>query len=209
MRSAPLSKTQYVIACLREDMASGAISPGSQLIQLELAERYGVSATPIREALRVLESEGTVVYSPHRVSTVRELPDVMVEDIYRLRSVVESFATRVAVERMTPEALEVILNAYDDLNQADPSDSSLKSSLNKRLHFTIYRAGSDFVYDHANSLWVHFPPNVTIWSDKASAGSLAHDHEHIIEAIKRGDAETAANAMSAHILHAFELRRTL
>ena len=82
----PLSKTEYVLQRLREDIASGVVVPGTSLRQSEIAARYGVSATPVREALRLLEAGGSISYAPHRGATVRELSPERVRDVYLLRA---------------------------------------------------------------------------------------------------------------------------
>ena len=99
----PVSKTAYVLDRMRDDIAKGTILPGQPLKQTDLAARYGVSPTPVREALRLLEADGSISYSPHRGATVLEMDKSRVRDLYLLRAAMESLATRLAVERLTED----------------------------------------------------------------------------------------------------------
>ncbi len=69
----PVSRTEYVAERLKQDVASGAIKPGELIKQTVLAKRYGVSATPVREAMRLLAADGVLSYSPHKGASVREM----------------------------------------------------------------------------------------------------------------------------------------
>lgn len=206
----PLSKTAYVVERLREEIASGSVVPGASLRQAEIAERYGVSATPVREALRLLEAEGTISYAPHRGATVRELSPTRTEDVYRLRAEIEGLATEVATERMKDSKMEAIESLQEELKQAlKRENGQTLAVMNRRLHFAIFEAGSETIASHASNLWTLFPPHVTIWSDTRAARSLINDHEEILEAIRARDPKLARERAAAHIRHAAELRRQL
>jgi DNA-binding GntR family transcriptional regulator len=205
----PLSKTEYVLQRLREDIASGLVVPGASLRQSEIATRYGVSATPVREALRLLEAGGTVSYAPHRGATVRELSHDRVHDVYLLRAEIEGLATAVACERMTEQDLASIEAAHAELNGYRGEDGQQLAVLNRRLHFTIYHAGSELIASHASSLWSLFPPRVTIWKNPDAAAALAADHEKILKALRARDASLAQECARRHVLHAAELREAV
>jgi len=205
----PLSKTEYVLQRLREDIASGAVVPGSSLRQSEIAARYGVSATPVREALRLLEAGGTISYAPHRGATVRELPADRVKDVYLLRAEIEGLATAVACERMTDEQFARIEAVHAEIGDHSEGDGEHLAVLNRRLHFTIYHAGSELIASHASSLWSLFPPRVTIWAEPAAAAALAADHDEIIAALRDRDSKRAQDRARDHVLHAAQLREHL
>jgi DNA-binding GntR family transcriptional regulator len=205
----PLSKTEYVLQRLREDIASGLVVPGTSLRQSEIAGRYGVSATPVREALRLLEAGGTVSYAPHRGATVRELSQERVHDVYLLRAEIEGLATAVACERMTDQDLARIEAVHAELNAYRDGDGQQLAVLNRRLHFTIYHSGSELIASHASSLWSLFPPRVTIWRDRDAAAALAADHEAILRALRARDPQAAQESARQHVLHAAELREAV
>jgi DNA-binding GntR family transcriptional regulator len=204
----PMSKTAYVLDRLREEIAAGLVLPGSSLRQAEIAERYGVSATPVREALRLLEAEGTITYAPNRGATVRELSATRTEDVYLLRAEIEGLATAIAAERLRDGAMDGIRAVQAELEQAyKRKDGQAMAVLNRRLHFAIYEAGSETIAAHATSLWTLFPPHVTIWSNQRAARALMRDHEGILEAVAARDPKLARERAAAHIVHAAELRK--
>ena len=92
-----ITAQELVLTGLRTDILTGELGPGDQVVQELLAERYGVSRVPLREALKTLESEGQVVYYPHRGYFVAELSVADLMEVYRLRSLLEAEAIRHAV----------------------------------------------------------------------------------------------------------------
>ena len=92
------------MAELRLAIASGDLRPGEQVLQDALAERFGVSRVPLREALKILEGEGQVVYRPHRGYFVAELDLDDLREVYRIRDLLESEAVRVAVPQINRRA---------------------------------------------------------------------------------------------------------
>ncbi|MFF5986246.1 GntR family transcriptional regulator [Prauserella flavalba] len=203
----PQSRVAYVVERLKEDLASGLIQPGELIKQTVLAKRYGVSPTPVREALRVLEADGTITYQPHRGASVREMAPEAAVDLYRMRASAEGTATEMAVERMTPAGLNRIEAKHEELNRerAEGATSARLSQLNRELHFTIYAQSSPLVVEYLELLWTRFTPSSTIWTGE-HAGELADDHEAIMDAIRDGDARRAGALMSEHILRASRIR---
>lgn len=196
----PLSKTEYVLERLRDDIRSGAVNPGQPLRQAELAARYGVSPTPVREALRLLEAEGSISYSPHKGAIVSEMSPQRIEDLYRLRATIEGLATRLATERLVPETIEEVSAIHERIKEGLGSvDGKVLSRWNRELHFAIYHRGSPLVADHVNALWRFLPPEVTLWSDPGVAAELVEQHEQVIAALQAGDADRAAELMADHI----------
>jgi DNA-binding GntR family transcriptional regulator len=199
----PLSKTEYVLERLRQDIRSGAVNAGQPLRQAELAQRYGVSPTPVREALRLLEAEGAISYSPHKGATVAELSPRRIEDLYRLRATVESLATRLAVERLERGVIEEVREIHERIKDGlGKVDGKVLSGLNRDMHFAIYHRGSPLVADHVTALWRFIPPEVTLWSDPDVATELVGQHEQIFLALVDADADRAATLMAEHILTA-------
>lgn len=203
----PLSKTEYVLARLRQDIRDGAVNPGEALRQAELAERYGVSPTPVREALRLLEAEGAISYSPHKGATVAELSPQRLEDLYRLRATVESLATRLAVERIQETVLDDVRKIHRRIQDGmGEVDGATLSRWNRELHFAIYHRGSALVTDHVTALWNFLPPEVTLWSDPAVAAVLVEQHDKIVRALTDKDADRSAELMAEHVLTAADFR---
>src|SRR5690606_11582708 len=114
----PLSKTEYVLQRLRQELIDGTIRPGSQVRQGDISARYGVSATPVREALRRLEAEGHVSYSPHRGATVNTMAEEDLYALYRFRIEVEKLLAELAVERSDAGALADVRRKHEELKNA-------------------------------------------------------------------------------------------
>jgi len=204
----PQSKTAYVVDRLRGDIASGVIVPGTALRQTEIAARYGVSPTPVREALRILEAAGTIVYSPNRGATVREMDPTDADDLYHLRAEMEGFACELAVRRRGPELVPQLEELADQLERLDPArDHAEMYRLNRHLHFVVAGAGSPVVLQQVVGVWEAFPPALTVWGFPEIATSLNRDHRTIIAAVKASDPELARRRMQEHVLNARVLRR--
>ncbi|SFN64725.1 transcriptional regulator, GntR family [Pseudonocardia ammonioxydans] len=206
----PKSRTAYVLDRLKADLQQGVINPGDQLRQTAIAKRYGVSPTPVREALRILAADGTIEYTSHRGATVRDFTPEMARDLYRMRAELEGLACEVAVERMTDERYAAVLAANERLVRAtaDGVEPATLSLLNKDLHFSIYESTSSVMIEGLQLLWARFKPSVTLWGVTEFSQALDHDHAGILDALARRDGPAARAAMHAHIMHAWELRQT-
>ena len=101
----PPTAQAFVLAELRRAIIAGDFLPGQPLRQNALADRFGVSRVPVREAFKVLESEGQVVYEPHRGHKVASLSLTDLLEVYRLRQLLESEAARVAVKNRSDGVL--------------------------------------------------------------------------------------------------------
>ncbi len=95
--SRPPTAQEAVLVELRKEIASGALRPGEQVLQEAIADRLGVSRVPLREALKILEGEGQVVYHPHRGYFVAELSVADLVEVYRIRDLLEAEAVEVGV----------------------------------------------------------------------------------------------------------------
>lgn len=204
----PVSKTAYVLDRMREEIAGGVIVPGQPLKQTDLAARYGVSPTPVREALRILEAEGSISYSPHRGSTVAQMDAPKVRDLYLLRASMESLATRLTVERLNETStLEMIRTIHSDISASRETTNAVElSRMNRHLHFAIYTSGSPTIAEHISSLWRLLPATETLWDRRQVADVFVAQHEKIVEAITARDAGAAAAFMHEHVLTAGRFR---
>lgn len=205
----PQSRTAYVAARIREDVANGVLSPGELIKQTALAARYGVSPTPVREALRMLEADGLIDYSHHRLASVREMTPATARDLYRLRASAERAAAEMAVERITPEGVEHVRRAHDALTAAlaspDTTPAEL-SVLNREFHFALYEQSSPVVVQFLELLWKRFTPPATLFMDRDVAAELHQEHGRILEAVVARDAAAAGSETAAHILGAADRR---
>ena len=206
-----MTKAEYVLARLRQAIVDGRLGPGDAINQEGVAVQLGVSATPVREALRRLEAEGAIVYVPNRGATVVELSADNVHDLYLLRSKVEGLATMLATEREGGEGLGRIEQLNAELARLSQSGESgdVLGALNRRFHFAIYVAArSPLLFTHIETLWTMFPvrANAQLWGDAECASQFVRDHGLVLEAMRAGDGLAAERAMAEHIAMSASLR---
>jgi DNA-binding GntR family transcriptional regulator len=205
----PLSKTAYVLQRLRREMASGEMAPGQQLRQAEIAERYGVSPTPVREALRLLEADGAIQYTPHRGATVTELSAQELNDLYLIRSSIETQLARLAGERATPEQVAEIRKLHEAVAAAVGGESAENlSAMNREFHLAILRIGSPLVTQQVvTPLWHGlFPPSLSQWRSAERNELFVAEHEALVVALETGDADAVGDAMAHHLESAMKMR---
>jgi DNA-binding GntR family transcriptional regulator len=199
------SKSDVIAAYVREMIITGQAEPNSPLRQRDLAERFGVSPTPVREALRRLEAEGLVKYDLHRGATVIDGSFAPNEENYWVRAVLEPFAARLAATRITPDELAALDDIHVDLSRSPGAEGSLNTDaayheLNRRFHFGIYEAArSPLLLALIRLLWQSFPLGPA--TVRSREDSLA-GHEAILDALHEHDADAAELHTRRHILEA-------
>ena len=194
-----LSKSNFIAGLLRELIISGELKPGAQLRQRNLAERFGVSVTPVREALRWLESEGLVRYDAHKGSTVVEVEAGATREKYQIRAVLEGLAAFLAAPRISDEDIRE-LESYNERLASENLRPSEVNDINRTLHFRVYEmAGSPLLLALMRLLWQSFPqgPQVARPRDESVA-----EHNELIEALRDRDAVRAQAITQQHILGA-------
>lgn len=205
----PASKTAYALERLRKEIADGVIRPGESLRQADIAKRFGISPTPVREALRLLEAEGSISYAPHRGATVAELSDERVHDLYLLRATTEGLATRLAAQRRSEDQLREIRTMHEELVAATrmpDSDHQQLAAWNRELHMLICSAGSALITSHVMPLWRMFPTRSTMWKEPDLVNRFLKQHDDIVAAVADADDEAAYALMADHIMTAAEHR---
>lgn len=195
------SKTDLVAAEIRSLISSGELGPGAVLRQRDLAERLGVSPTPVREALRRLEAEGFVVTQPHRGASVVRSEDARLNENALIRAALEGLAAQLAAGRIDDEQLSQIERLHNEL--ADATDDERRLELNRRLHFAVYSAaGSPVMLAQLRLLWRMLDGGPRV--DRPLEESVAQ-HAQLIEALRARDGERAAAITRHHILSAYHL----
>lgn len=206
----PLSKAEYVFQRLRQELRDGTIPPGAQIRQTEISTRYGVSATPVREAMRLLEADGMIDYSPHRGATVTEMPKHDLHDLYLFRAEVEQLLVRLAVDRAdaaTVAQLRALHEEMSDLARAG-GEAALLSRKNREFHLALMRAGSAYIADQAmRPLWEKaIPSSESLWDNAGNVERFLNAHEAILVALESRDREEAGRLMAEHVHVALQER---
>jgi DNA-binding GntR family transcriptional regulator len=189
------TKTDVVREKLRKDILEGRIKPGCRIIISEMAKEFGLSEIPVREAIRRLESEGLVQYTPHVGAAVSIIDENEFFEIYLIRIELEVLATRLAVPHIGHRALSRLKTLISRAEAAVGQGMHEKlGPLNKDFHLSIYQAGPyAHLYKMIVDLWDKFEFSNRVFSyvpDRA-AGSW-EEHLRILKAIESGDADTAA-----------------
>jgi DNA-binding GntR family transcriptional regulator len=199
------TEVERAMRFLREAILQGDYKPGQPLPQKELTEQLDMSPTPIREAFRILEAQGLLERVPYKGAYVAEVSPEESEEISVIRSALEGLATRLAVPNLTAENIANLEALVDEMESAwrQMSIGRLRRS-NYRFHSLIYRtAGSQRLTDMIISLWPRFATD-SLWLIPGRAERSIQQHHALLDKIREGDAEAAADLMSDHILTAGE-----
>lgn len=189
-----LTLREKILENIRDAIISGSLKAGSRVSEPELAERYGISRTPIREAFRQLESEGYLTVIPRRGAVVREFSLKDVEEFYAIKSILEGYAARMACEKLTEKELAklqtinnrlVELASHNDIKNffkihSDFHDLFIRAADNEKLRELIDSLVNRFQRLRLMSLSVPGRMKISI-----------QEHEKIIEAFRRKDAAAA------------------
>jgi DNA-binding GntR family transcriptional regulator len=197
-----VSKTDMVAALIRELLITGELRPGEQLRQRDLAQRFGVSQTPVREAMRRLESEGLLSCDTHRGFTVVAADLGRVEENFRIRAALESLGASLAAGKVDPAGLRRLRELNEQMRAlaADDDDDPRYAELNREFHFTVYEyAHSPLLLSLMRLLWasLHGGPRVS-----RTHAESARQHDQILAALAEGDAGAASARTYQHIMGA-------
>ena len=136
-----ITKNVAVYEALRKDIIEGRMKPGQKIIMSEVAKNLGLSDIPVREAIRRLESEGYVHFTPHIGAIVSELDANKIIELYLIRIELESLATRLAVDHITSGDIDFLIKKNQDMERAVKAEKYEKlGALNKEFHLRIYQA---------------------------------------------------------------------
>lgn len=196
-----VTATSGVLARLRTDLASGFLAPGDQIVQERLAERYGVSRAPLREALRLLESEGLVTHEPHRGYFVTSLSVADLHEVYRLRTLLEAEAITGAVPHLSPADIDRIEALADAIDEASGrADLASVTEANRRLHFAIFEASQmPRLIRLLGQLWDATDSYRAVYfSDPANLMRISAEHRQIIAALRANDTDAVVAAHAQH-----------
>ncbi len=193
---------EVVCENLREAIRKGTLKPGERLMEIQLAEELGVSRTPVREAIRKLELEGYVIMMPRRGTYVANLSIRDVNEVFEIRTSLDSLASGLAAERITDEELErlqrllVAIGEYIEANDMDKivetdtefHDLLYQASRNSRLVGIIFNLREQLTRFRSTSM--SFPGRLK---------ATLEEHRRIVEAIAQGNVAEAQAAAEYHM----------
>ena len=204
----PVTSAERALATLRDAIMGGDLAPGARLGEVELADRLGVSRTPVREALSRLAAEGLVEIVPNRGARVVTWTVAELEGVFDLRSVLEPQLTAHAVPNAAPadvDELDALARRMHEVGTPGPGqDLDALVPLNRAFHDRLVALAAHPALATALAVAIH-PPivrrNFLTYDEASLRRSLAH-HSEIVAALRAGDPEWARAVMTSHIANA-------
>lgn len=199
---------EQIASRLRDEIIAGQIPPDARLRLMPLAERLGVSTTPVREALAILERQGLLYSRLHRGFRVTAIAPRDIADVYSLHASISELLTERATRRLSDEDLDE-LEALDHAQQeaTKAGDAAAAGDLNHELHRRIHLAGGSplllrFLRETTPFVSRREDPDVPGWAQQRTEG-----HGDILAAMRQRDGAKAGELMAAHITRSGELAR--
>jgi DNA-binding GntR family transcriptional regulator len=189
------------LAALRADITAGVLAPGEQIVQETLAERYGVSRVPLREALKTLEAEGIVRYFPHRGYFVAELSVEELLEVYRLRELLEAEAITYAIPQLSDGDIDELAGYLDDYDKAGAAgDLYGVTEANRAFHFAIFDAAHMARLSRLlRQLWDATDAyRAFYYRDEANRARVSLEHREMLKALRARDITTVIQLHHDH-----------
>ena len=191
-----------VFNTLRKAILTGELKPGERLMEIHLANRLGVSRTPIREAIRKLELEGLVIMIPRRGAEVAQITEKSLKDVLEVRRALDALCVELACDRIDEEATQQLKKACEEFERAtETKDATTIAKADVELHDIIVRAtGNQRLIQLINNLSEQmYRYRFEYIKDEKGHENLVNEHRMIYESIQQGDKEKAARAARLHI----------
>ena len=187
---------------IENEILTGQLAPGHRLDEVALANRFGVSRTPIREALLQLSAAGLIEVRPRRGATVASVGAERLIEMFEVMAELEGLAARLATRRHTDADIKAIMDAHEACRQAaSAGDSDAYYYENERFHYAIYHAShSQFLIEQCSTLHRRLKPyrRLQLRVRNRVARSFA-EHEQFVTALLAGDGERASRALHDHV----------
>ncbi len=193
---------EVVFNTLRDDILRGELEPGERLMEIHLAEKLGVSRTPVREAIRKLELEGLVKMIPRRGAVVASITISDLEDVLEVRKVLEQLTVKLACEKITDEEIALLKKYHEEFAKAiNTNDLTSLAEKDVSFHDVIYNASrNNRLIQILNNLREQmYRYRLEYIKDRQKRKLLVSEHEKILNAVMNRDSTTAEAAIDAHI----------
>lgn len=191
-----------VFNTLRRAILKGELKPGERLMEIALADKLGVSRTPIREAIRKLELEGLVVMAPRKGAKVASITERDLNDVLEVRKGMEVLAISLACKRITGEELEKLeIIERDFQNLIESGNLTELAEMDVKFHDTIYQAtNNQRLVQLLNNLREQmYRYRMEYLKDIAVRRTLAEEHKAICQALRERNQQQAEKYVSIHI----------
>lgn len=198
----PKALREKIYEKIRDDITYGIFTPGARVIEAELAQKYKVSRSPIREVLRQLESEGLITFETNRGTTIAKPSIKQVEEIYTLRRLLESYAARLTAENVKEEDIPYLRNLQKQLGIAAKNMDLRNWLYNNRLfhNFMADHCGNSNLIQVLGNLKrrVYRYSYITVNIPGHFDDYLQH-HEGMLRGCEKNDGEMAEKYMKLHL----------
>lgn len=191
-----------VFKTLREAILRGDLKPGERLMELQLASKLGVSRTPIREAIRMLEQEGLAVTIPRKGAEVAKMTLKDMEDVLEVREALDELAVQIACEKITDEQLEKLRRVKEEFELCTRGKDVKKiAEADVNFHDVIYEAADNprLVSILSNLREQVYRYRVEYVKNPENYPILVREHEMIWKGLMSRDKERATHAMHEHV----------
>lgn len=191
-----------VFKTLRQAILTGELKPGERLMEIHLANRLGVSRTPVREAIRKLELEGLVTMIPRRGAEVADITEKNLRDVLEVRRALDALAVELACDRISEEEQKHLKEACERFEKAtETKDVTKIATEDVKLHDIIVKAtGNERLALLVNKMSEQmYRYRLEYVKDAATHRQLVKEHRIIYESILNKDKKTAAQAVKTHI----------
>ena len=210
--NAYLPLRDVVFNTLREAILKGDLKPGERLMELQLASKLGVSRTPIREAIRMLEQEGLAVTTPRKGAEVAKMTLKDLEDVLEIRDALDELAVRIACQKISDEQLKQLEDMKELFEKSTQTGNVKKiAEADVTFHDVIYEAtGNPKLVTLLNNLREQvYRYRVEYIKDPKNYPTLIAEHEAILESLKNRDVKNAVEAMHVHVANQAEAVKTV
>lgn len=191
-----------VFNTLRQAILRGELKPGERLMEIQLANKLGVSRTPIREAIRKLELEGLVLMIPRKGAEVAEITEKSLRDVLEVRRALEELAVELVCEKITEEQIQDLKDAAEEFKESlESGDITRIAEADVKFHDVIYMAtDNQKLIQLLNNLREQmYRYRVEYLKRSDFHQQLIDEHEEIIETIENGQKDRAVQVVCQHV----------
>jgi DNA-binding GntR family transcriptional regulator len=211
----PRTMTDSAMEAIVNAAARGLFLPGDRLVEAEIARDLGISRVPVREALRLLESQGIVINHPYRGMRLMQVTNRGVADIVEVRARLETLAAERAAAAIAaganPEPLRAALTRF--AAAAETGDPAISAAADRAFHAAIIAFGNAVLLDLWGVLAARFSVlwGIAHWQKRGATAAANAEHEEILSAIETGVAAAAGMALSRHLswYHEFDFEAAI
>ena len=191
-----------VFQTLRTAILTGELQPGERLMELQLADKLGVSRTPIREAIHMLEKEGLAIIVPRKGAHVAKMTEKDLIDVLQIRKTLEDLALRTACELITKEELQELKEAMEHFEACTKQDDVVKTAeADVAFHDVIYKAADNpkllTILNNLREQMYRY--RAEYLKDSSAFPQLIKEHRQMYDAIVAGDQDAAAKCLDQHL----------